>query len=329
MRPTELIRFLHAVIPTRQPIYIESSPGMGKSSIVSQVAAQLGYDLCDIRIAMLDPIDLLGLPIPKDGKVSWCTPDFLPTEGPVIVFLDELPQGAPLIQSACLQLVQDRRIGDYRLPEDATVIAAGNKTSDKAGAHRLISPLAGRFVYAPLDVSTEDWHSWAAKSGVASEIRSFIHFKPSALHSWEANSGENAQATPRTWEYLSRILAVTPTDLLSEAAAGAVGTGPGAEFCSFVAIYRDLPDIDDVVKHPATTEVPSELSVIYALAGALSERCKDADGKVLDAVATFLARMPSEYAVMGFRDTLAINPRMRKSPAFTEWVSDKQDMILA
>ena len=105
------------VVGERQPVFVWGTPGIGKSAVVHQLAAEVRVALRDIRALLLDPVDLRGLPfIGKDGRSQWATPDFLPQDGEGILFLDELNAAPAMVQASCYQLVLDRKVGEYTLP---------------------------------------------------------------------------------------------------------------------------------------------------------------------------------------------------------------------
>ncbi|MCI0456912.1 MAG: MoxR family ATPase [Gemmataceae bacterium] len=249
MKPSDVASALAALIPTKRPIYLWGPPGVGKSSIVKQAAESLDLQVCDLRAVLLDPVDLRGLPFidntngPRPRKAEWCPPAFLPrdkeevgdTRG--VLFLDELAQAPPLVQAACLQLTLDRKVGDYELPPNWTVIAASNRQEDRAGAHKLISPLLNRFIHLDLEVSHEDWNAWALAAGLAPEVRAFINFRPALLFDFDPSRGARAFPTPRSWSFVSDVVGHTPTHLLHPVIAGCVSEGPAAEFVAF----QDLP----------------------------------------------------------------------------------------
>src|SRR3954470_11759572 len=116
MSPTDLARALGALVPARRPAYVWGPPGVGKSSLVRQAADALGLDLVDLRVTLLDPVDLRGLPRLTADACVWVPPAFLPRGGTGVLFLDELAQAPALVQAACLQLTLDRRLGEYELP---------------------------------------------------------------------------------------------------------------------------------------------------------------------------------------------------------------------
>src|SRR5262245_54438669 len=177
MRPSDLSQALSSLIPSNRPVYLWGGPGIGKSSLIRQAADALGLDLVDVRATLLDPVDLRGLPRLTDDTAVWCPPAFLPRSGSGVLFLDELAQSPPLVQAACLQLVLDRRVGEYELPVGWSVVAASNRSEDRAGAHRLISPLLNRFVHLDLDVSADDWQAWAVKANISPEVRAFLRLR--------------------------------------------------------------------------------------------------------------------------------------------------------
>jgi hypothetical protein len=312
---------LSALLPTRRPVYLWSPPGVGKSSLVHQAAEQAGVDVLDVRAVLLDPVDLRGLPrIDKDSAL-WCPPAFLPRSGEGVLFLDELAQAPPLVQAACLQLVLDRRLGEYVLPDGWGVVAASNRQEDRAGAHRLISPLLNRFIHIDLEVSHDDWQAWAVQAGVAPEVRSFLRFRPALLFQFDPTSNQRSFPTPRSWEFVSQVLPKTPADLLHPVVAGCVGEGPAAEFVGFARLCKELPDLDQVLAQPTTTPVPREPAVLYALVGALTERCRRGDAPTLANFVTYATRLPDEFGVLAMRDGLALNGKLIALPAAQAWLS--------
>lgn len=320
MSPSEVVRALAALVPTKRPVYLWGCPGVGKSSVVRQAACSLKLDLVDVRATLLDPVDLRGLPrVTKDTAV-WCPPAFLPRSGRGVLFLDELAQAPPLVQAACLQLVLDRRVGEYELPDGWSVVAASNRQEDRAGTHRLISPLLNRFVHLDLEVSQEDWQDWALRANVSPEVRAFLRFRPALLFQFDPAANPRAFPTPRSWAFVSDVLARTPVELLHRVVAGCVGDGPAAEFVGFLQLYRELPDLDQALAGPDTTPVPREPAVLYALVGALVEKCK-ADNAPLGHFVRYATRLPDEFALLALRDALAVKPKMVAMPVVQQWIA--------
>jgi hypothetical protein len=266
-------------------------------------------------------VDLRGLPRINGDSALWCPPAFLPRGGEGVLFLDELAQAPPLVQASCLQLTLDRRVGEYLLPEGWSVIAASNRQEDRAGAHRLISPLLNRFLHLDLEVSHDDWQAWAVQAGVAAEVRSFLRYRPTLLFQFDPTSNQRSFPTPRSWEFVSQVLPHTPQDLLHAVVSGCVGEGPAAEFVGFARLCKELPDLDQVLAQPTTTPVPREPAVLYALVGALTERCRKGDQALLSGFVYYATRLPDEFGVLAMRDALALNAKLIALPHAQAWLA--------
>jgi hypothetical protein len=321
MSPKDIAEALKNLIPTRMPLYLWGAPGCGKSSCVRQAAAGLGIGLVDVRATLLDAVDLRGIPKVEGDVVKWCPPNFLPGTGAGVLFLDELAQSAPLVQASLLQLTLDRRIGEYQLPDGWTVIAASNRAEDRAGTHRLISPLLNRFLHLDMEVSGDDWQEWAAATGVAPEVRAFLRFKPQLLFQFDPTANPKAFPTPRSWEFVSKVLPATPGHLLNRVVAGCVGEGPAAEFYGFLRLYQSLPDVDAVLASPATSAVPKEPAVLCSLVGALVEKVR-ADKSRAGNFVKYALRLPDEFGMLALRDVLAVDKRLITDPNVGRWVAD-------
>jgi hypothetical protein len=180
--------------------------GVGKSQIVAQVASDLGWQFLDIRAVQLDPVDLRGLPRISADQAEWVPPKFLPTSGKGILFLDELTAAPQTTQAGRYQLVLDRKLGDYHLPEDWVVVAADNPASERGVHFSMPRPLRNRFVHLNIEPDYEDWCRWAVRSGLRPEIVALLRFKPALLHDANATSDVNAWPTPRSWEMASNVI---------------------------------------------------------------------------------------------------------------------------
>lgn len=328
MKPSEVAHAVASLLPTGRPVYLWGPPGVGKSSVVRQAARAAGLDLVDLRAVLLDPVDLRGLPKVEKGAAVWCPPAFLPRRGEGVLFLDELAQAPPLVQAACLQLVLDRRLGEYELPAGWRVVAASNRAEDRAGVQRLLTPLLNRFVHLELEVSADDWQAWAAAAGVAPEVRAFLRYRPGLLFQFDPAAGARSFPTPRSWEFVSAVLGATPEPLLLPVAAGCVGEGAAAEFVAFRRLYRELPDLDAVLAAPDTAAVPREPAVLYALCGALAERCRGADPALLGRFVRYAGRLPAEFGVLAVRDAAAANPALLSAPEAAAWLRAHRDVLL-
>jgi len=327
MKPSQVKTALHHTIKAGTPAFIWGSPGIGKSDITRQLAAEENLELRDIRASLLDPVDLRGLPrIDSEDRMSFCPPVFLPTTGRGILFLDELNQAAPATLAACYQLILDRRLGEYSLPDGWSIIAAGNRETDRAIVNRMPTPLANRFVHIYMEPDLEDWISWGLGAGIRTELLAYARYRPAVLNGFDPARTEKAFSTPRSLEKLSRIMDTNPpAGLELELYSGIVGQGTATEILGFRRIFMDLPDLDQIEKHPDTATAPTDPAILYALAGALSHR---ATVRNIAAITTYLDRIPAEFSVLTMRDATRIHPEIMKTAAFIAWATKNQDIIL-
>lgn len=324
MKASAVLKALRTLVEARQPVFLWGGPGCGKSSVVRQLAAGSKIPLQDVRAILLDPVDLRGLPfLGNDGRSQWATPDFLPKDGSGILFLDELNAAPAMVQASCYQLVLDRRVGEYTLPDGWAIVAAGNRESDRAVTTRMPTPLRNRFVHVDFEVDLQEWCEWAIQAGIRPEVIAFLRFRPELLSAFDRD--QNAFPSPRSWEFISRILQSAPDKSVEhELFGGAVGTGAATEFSGFLRMFRDLPSIDAILLNPHTEPVPDQPAAQYAVASALARCASDLN---FDRVCAYLDRMPTEFSVLCVRDASLREPSVRHTPGFTKWATSNHHVL--
>lgn len=326
LKPTYAVAALKAAVTVNRPLFIWGPPGIGKSQIVAQVAESMDMELIDVRAVLLDPVDLRGVPSIEDGTTRWNPPNFLPTDGKGILFLDELPQAPESVQSSLLQLVLDRQLGEYKLPDGWVVLAAGNRVTDGTFSRKLSKALGSRFAtHLELAVDLDDWCAWAVENGVEPEILAFVRLRPDLLHQFDSKAKGNSFPCPRVWATVSEFLGKLPPEIELPFFAGALGDGPAAEFTSFLRIFRDLPSIESILLDPENADVPNDKpAVLYALCGAMSRRITEENASK---VFVYMQRMPTEFQVVWLRDSIRSCPDIVATKEFTEWSIKNGDLL--
>ena len=205
-----------------------------------------------------------------------------------------------MVQAALYQLVLDRKVGEYELPEGASLIACGNRESDRGVVHRMPTPLASRFVHLEIRVDAQDWCAWGAANGISPEVLFFVQLRPDLLHRFDPQSREAAFACPRTWEFVSHILQHRRNlDPVAERALfrGTVGEAAAVEFGTFLKVWRELPHPRAVIDDPENAVVPDNASALIALCGSLYRMADDIN---LGAIVTYAhAPAPRDRRVPG------------------------------
>ena len=324
MKASAVAAALNLLVSARQPVFIWGGPGIGKSDVVRQLAKAKGVPLKDIRALLLDPVDLRGLPfLGDDHTAKWATPDFLPKDGEGILFLDELNAASAMVQAGCYQLVLDRRLGEYTLPEGWSIIAAGNRETDRAVTTRMPTPLRNRFTHLNFEVDVQEWCEWAIQTAICPEVIAFIRFRPDLLSAFDRDA--NAFPSPRSWEFVSRILKSAPArEIEHELFSGTVGDGAATEFSAFLRTFRELPNINAILLNPHREPVPDNAAAQYAVASALAHYASDMN---FDRVCTYLERMPTEFSVLCVRDASLKQPSVRNTAGYTKWAIANHHVI--
>ncbi|MCE9567769.1 MAG: MoxR family ATPase [Planctomycetes bacterium] len=199
----ELIRCL----ADSQSLLLLSPPGVGKSAAVEQAAREAGLEVRSLLGTQIAPEDVSGVPKIINDRAVFCPPRLLlpDDDKPFCLFLDELPAAPPDVQKAFYSLLLERRVGEYRLPRGTWVVAAGNRSEDRALVRTMSSALVNRVFVVPIRVDSSEWFSWAEKAAIRSEIRGFVRFVPTALQR-PVPPDPVPFSTPRSWSLLSRDL---------------------------------------------------------------------------------------------------------------------------
>jgi hypothetical protein len=331
MNPQSVKRSLTHLYKRKVPVFLWGPPGIGKSSIVAQIAKEEGIAYIDLRLSLLDPTDLRGIPFFNTNEESavWAPPSFLPdgSQEKGILFLDELNTAAPMVQASAYQLILDRKIGEYTLPEGWAIVAAGNRESDRGVVFRMAAPLANRFVHLEMEASVEDWRTWAVSAGIDASIIAFISHRPDALFTFSQNDSRSF-ATPRTWEYVNEIIASEPeADLILPLIGGAIGEELAAAYLGFSAVAGELPDMDAIFEGTCK-DTPSEPSALHILAAALTMRVNEAtSSKKLNNLIAYTLEMPAEFAVMIIQDLRERQIELDHLESWTLWMRKFNTML--
>jgi AAA domain (dynein-related subfamily) len=270
MTPLELGSYLNHLVAShlKLAVMIWGAPGVGKSSIVAQTAAANGLEFVDVRLSQLAPTDLRGLPVPEDGVAKWFPPEFLPRSGRGVLFMDELNMAAPTMQGIAQQLILDRKVGSYTLPDGWFIWAAGNRREDRASVFEMPAPLANRFLHLEIAPDLDSFKRYAFARNLSERIVAFLSFRPNLLHALDAKSP--AWASPRSWDMASQLLSANLE------IAPAVGEGAAAEFTAFEKVYAALPDLEPILHGDLERDFPEEASAKYAATVGLTMRVETA-----------------------------------------------------
>ncbi len=273
--PAALAELLLNIAPVR-PVFIWGPPGIGKSSIVQQFAAQVGLECVSLLGSQLAPEDLIGVPQIEDGTSRFCPPRSIARKDPYCLFLDELNACSHEVQKAFYSLIHERRIGEYILPQGSIVIGAGNRAQDSAIVKPLSSALINRMVHVHLRVSFREWMTWAESNNIHPLVLEYIRLRSDHLWS-QPPKHEEPFSTPRAWHMVSDALHSYGDHLSDEqleiVSFGCLSPHHAGQFKAFHKQLRSRFKLEAVLKGEiGWPHKPEDRDVLYFLAQSFRAR---------------------------------------------------------
>ena len=272
----QVLRAVGVCVATRIPFLLWGEPGAGKTAVVES-ASDSGWHVETLICSHYEPSDFAGLPVVNAGRVDLAPPQWAvrvaDEPGPSIVFFDEWTTASPAVQAAALRPLTHGEVGALRLPERVSFGAAANPADVAAAGWELAAPTANRFVHLewnlPLEVYTEslvtgDWpritvpqlgEDYPARVAARrAQVAAFLAVRSAQLSAIPKDAAARGRAfpTPRTWDYVARLLAATnPSDgeAIRLLVHGTIGAPTGHEFLAWLSAL-DLPDPESLLADP-------------------------------------------------------------------------------
>ena len=259
----------------KRPVFLWGAPGIGKSEIIADLTEELGGHIIDLRLSQMEPTDLRGIPFfnKNSETMNWAPPIDLPSQElasqfPIVVlFMDEMNSAAPAVQATAYQLILNRRVGTYTLPDNVVMVAAGNRESDKGVTYRMPTPLANRFVHLEMRKDFDSWFGWSVVNNIHQDVVGYLTYAKQDLFDFDPKSASRAFATPRSWSFVSQFLydADATDSELTDLIAGTVGDGLAIKFMAHRKIAGQMPNPTDVLSGKVRELKVKEISAMYSL----------------------------------------------------------------
>lgn len=316
------------------PVMLWGAPGVGKSTMIRNLAKEFGVGFIDVRLAQREPVDVRGLPVPTDHGVEWQVSAEWPRdpESRGIILFDELTAADRSLQVAAYEFILDRRLGDlYKVPDGWYICAAGNRITDRAVAGTMSSALANRFLHVELENEVDDWIRWAEKNNIHPSVSCFIKYRPQLLFEQEGEDLERGWPSPRSWARVSTVLKTVKTpELLPGAVKGLVGMGAGAEFMAFHKIFNKGDDIRAMMLNPAKpVKIPRKPDQQYAMCAAITYyllhgKNETESAALLDGFFRISMEMTSDFAAMLMTEVISfggaeVAEKLYNHPMYPKW----------
>lgn len=306
---------------------LHSSPGMGKSSIMREVAKHFNLHLIDHRMSTSVPEDLTGLPRFNDRNRAEFVPfeDLFPIKGDTIptgkdgwmIFLDEFPAALKQVQAASFKLILDKMVGQKYLHENVVISAAGNLMSDRSIVNPISTAMQSRMVHLEMRVDFTEWlEDVALKEGYDTRVIAFLSQYNGKLMDFRPDHTEKTFCCPRTWEFMQKLLkGGKPVNAERTALfAGTITSGVAAEFVQFCRVYTEMISLDQVLHNPASAPLPPSTDLKWATVTMLADK---ANAQNLDKLSDYIERFSVDFKILFYRMVFH-NPalKLREHPVF-------------
>lgn len=304
------------------PIYLHSSPGIGKSAIVKQVTKELDIGFEDVRLAQMEQADVAGIPYvgrsenDKHETMKVSVPEWFPSKERVaaglfpkegILFFDEMSNAPIPVQHSAYRIVLDREIHrGVDLADGWAIVSAGNMKSDKTGAKGVAPALANRYaMHLEIKSNLQDFTLYAFDTGLNEQVIGFLNFDSSMLYNFDPKRNDVSFATPRSWEQVGNLLTVGYNEEeLAHVIGGCVGDKVASSFMAFRKYYGVLPDFQKIMSGEMEYKVKNNDSgVVFALVSSLIVNIVEnaMDKKKIKNLEKIMIQLEHDFLIMTYK----------------------------
>lgn len=212
-------------------------------------------------------------------------------------------------------------VGNMNLHSKVLIAAAGNLETDNAIVEPMSTALQSRLIHMEVHLDHELWIDWAAQNNIDHRITSFVKFKPDLLYSFDPDHDDKTYPAPRTWNFTSLLVQgqadITKDDLAL--LAGTIGEGAAREFIQYCRVYKQLLNVDQIIRDPKNLPVPDEPSTMFALTGSIANHAKDSN---ITPLMQYVERLPKEFQVICLREVVRRKGELLDHAAVIQWCSN-------
>jgi len=330
MYPSQLITTLTKCVNNNLPVMLKGAPGIGKTDICNQVGNLTKREVITVIPVISDPTDAKGVP-GKNGNGKWewhligDARRIAEAKKPMLVVIDDLGQAPATVQAAYMQWILLRHIGEHKIPDCVTFIAATNRRQDRAGVTGILEPVKSRFTtILELTPNIDDWVEWAFAHEMPGQLIAFAHFRPGLLTAFKPVADIINGPCPRTFANAGKLINAGIEDM--ESIAGAVGEGCAVEMLGFFKYWQQLPNLTAVIADPDKAAVPTEPAALYAIVTGLVEKATKTN---IGRIFKYGARLPKDFNILLGRDCIRRDASIQNTTAFVKWTVDNKDILAA
>lgn len=325
LKPSQFFILACEMIKAHLNFIVTGIPGVGKTSIIKQAAAAVGYRTIISTPAIDDPTDGKGIPwADKSGRMTFRpigkVAEVLASTVPTLWVLDDFGQASQSVQTSYMPWLLEGECAGHRLPECVTMCAGTNARTHKAGVGGLLEPVKSRFAtIVELISDVDEWAAWAVQqSWMPPVLIAYIRFSRDSLCRFEPTADLVNCPLPRTWENAGKDFNLDlPRAVQAAVIAGAVGEGEATKFLGFVDMFNQLPSIDGILMNPDVADIPNDLGALYAVVTGLAAVTNESN---INRVGVYLQRladnMRGDFVSLAINDATRRNPLLQQTPDF-------------
>lgn len=323
--------------------YVTGSPGVGKSALMKDIAKTYGLKFIDIRLSQEDPTSLNGFPKIDNGRSEYLPPKTFPINTDQVpegyngwlIFFDELPSAPRSTLAAAYKIILDKLVGEHPLHERCLIAAAGNFMEDNAIVNEIGTALRSRMVHIHVESSAPEYINYCTKSKFDSRIIAYLEYKKDRVNTFQIfNTGidDETFCCERTWDFVNRLLRkIEPNQVkpipveYADLLCGTIGS-TALEFVAFTQAFKDLPDYNEILKHPCDANIPYEISNRYLLMGMLSNNTTYDD---LEKVMEYIERYNKEFQFIFVKMLWAKDVKFIQHPSIDKICLEISDLLMS
>ena len=328
LTPSEAKEALIKCFKARLVPFLQSSPGMGKSSIIKEIAQEWNLELIDVRLSTMEPVDISGLPHFENGKAKFEPYAIFPLEdSPIpkgkegfLLFLDEFNAAPRATQAASYRLILDREVGQHKLHKNCLIAAAGNLSTDNAITTRLSTAMLSRLVHIHMEVSLKDWmNAVAIPQNYDERIIAFLNMYPDKLMRFDPEKEDETFTCPRTWQFTNDLIKDSPvlSNVDAVLLSGTITPDIATEFVQFTRVYKNLVTLKDIVKKNGECLVPDDMATRYAILIHLMMKVTE---KEIEPVLKYIGKFDPSMKIVFVRNVLQRHKELKTHPAMIDLI---------
>ncbi len=302
------LQIVPSILDARFPVLMRGRHGIGKSTVVYQIAEERGLPVVERRASQMTEGDLLGLPKVEGNVTQWLAPEWLHNacNEPCILFLDEVDRATLEVRQGIFELCDSRKIAGYTLHPDTLIFACvnGGEHGSQYQVGEFDPAELDRYTVFDIEPTVEDWLTWA-KGEVQSEVWDFINQNHNHLEHKGEYEPNKVYPSRRSWARLSQTLGrfdeVEFGSTLYHLSASFIGFEGAVAFNDFVKNYERQVTVENIIDDGDMSLVENFVINDH---NALIEKMKaknifdaELDENQIQNLANYFARLPSELAM--------------------------------